>query len=402
MSSTAERRRPRVVILVENLPVPLDRRSWLEAQTLARGGWDVVIISPRQGKESLPLRERVDGIEVLRYPQWLATGLLGYLAEYLPSMMFTFAWLVVARGRGRIDIVHGSNPPDLFWILGLLGRSWGARFVFDQHDPGPELTSARFGSAGFKGRLLRRLSIALETASFRAADLVLTVNETCQERAVRRGNFPRERVLVLRNLSGVGAVQHLTASIEPERYRVGYVGVMGFQDGVGLLIDAWALVRRHPDMGNARLDLIGDGPARPAAERRATELGVQDSVRFYGFLPAARYAPILAGCEIGVSPDPPSPFNDLASMVKLADYMALGRASVAFDLTETRRLVGDAGLLVEPHAGAEGLARAIVQLLRDPQTARRLGERGRARVRALQQEANAAYEQLPGAYRRLL
>lgn len=376
------KRAPRVVILVENLPVPLDRRVWLEARTLRDMGWDVVVICPRGGPEmkgQRRLRDRMEGIEILRYPQFVAGGLAGYVAEYIPSMAFSLAWLVVSRLRGPVHVVHGCNPPDLFWLLGRLARTWGARYVFDQHDPNPELSLSKFGTRGLKASLLHRLTRALEEASYRTADLVLTVNETCRALALDRGRLDPAKVIVLRNVPDLAAHRRLGAAVEPDGRGVGYVGVMGTHDGLDVLLDAWAILKREPDLADARLELVGDGPARAALEGSLRDSPHAGSVRFWGFRPAAEYIPILAGCLVGVSPDPPTPFNDLASMTKIIDYMAIGRGCVAFGLTETARLGGPA-LKVAQTDDAAGLASALAAVLRDPVEARRLGALALART----------------------
>ena len=244
-------------------------------------------------------------------------------------MVFTAVWFLWARLEGPVDVVHGCNPPDLFWLFGLLARSWGARYVFDQHDPNPELSLSKFGDRGLKSRILHRLTMALEAASYRVSDLVLTVNETCREIAIRRGHLSPGKVIVLTNAPNIETLRSLAAGIEPQGRGVGYVGVMGTHDGLDLLLDAWAIVKREPDMADARLELVGDGPVRRPLERRVDELGLGTSVRLWGFQQAAEYVPILARCMIGVSPDPPTPFNDLSSMVKIMDYLAIGRACVA-------------------------------------------------------------------------
>lgn len=199
----------------------------------------------------------------------------------------------------------------------------------------------------------------------------------------------------------VYVARSLAAGIEPEGRGVGYVGVMGMQDRLDVLLDDWAIVKHEDDLVDARLDLVGDGPARPIAERRARELGVADSVRFWGFQPPTRYVPILARCLIGVSRDPPTPFSDLSSMVKILDYMAIGRGCLAFELTETKRLGGDA-VRFAPSAGAEGLATALREVLRQPKEALLLGELGRQRIDALRLNWERSGALLVDAYEALL
>jgi glycosyltransferase involved in cell wall biosynthesis len=182
---------------------------------------------------------------------------------------------------------------------------------------------------------------------------------------------------------------------------VGYVGVMGSQDGLDMLLDAWAIVSRQPDMADAVLELVGDGEARGGLERQARRLGLGHHVRFHGYRRAAHFVPLLARCAVGISPDPPTPFNDVSTMVKVVDYLAMGRGVVAFDLRETRTVAGDAAVIATP-ATADGLARALVALMRDPERARRLGQAGSARVASIGLDWSRSASALVGGYARLL
>lgn len=391
---------PRLVVLVENLPVPLDRRTWQEARTLAADGWDVTVIGPMGDGAMARRRDRIEGIEVLRYPQRAASGLAGYLAEYLPSMLWTGAWLLRTRLRGPIEVIHGCNPPDLFWVFGWLAGWRGTRFVFDQHDANPELSRTKFGQGGLKGRLLHRLTLAMERASYRTAALVLAPNDSYAELARGRGGVPEDRVVVVRNAPDVDAYRRAASGVRPEGLRVGYVGVMGSQDGIEHLVDAWRLVTGEPDLATATLELVGDGEARPALERQVRALGLEERVRFHGYLAPSAFVPILAACRLTVSPDPPTPFNDVSTMVKVLDSLVIGRPVVAFDLQESRRLIGEAGVMVdEPTAAA--LARAIIELLRDPAATERLAERAGQRPEDLGMGWDHSAAALRAAYDRL-
>ena len=231
--------RPHVVILDENLPVPLDRRVWQEGLALVGAGFRVTIISPRGAGEMGRIAETRDGILILRYPQRAATGLSGYVIEYLPSMWFTAAWLLALRLRGRIDVIHGCNPPDLFFLLGRLGRVFGARYVFDQHDANPELAVTKWGDRHI-GRLLVRLTRALERASYRTAAVVIVPNDSYARLAAERGGLPPEGIVVVRNAPPGDHFRALAAGTLPPDdggLRIGYLGVMGSQDGVEILLE---------------------------------------------------------------------------------------------------------------------------------------------------------------------
>ena len=359
-------RAPRVVILVENLPVPLDRRTWQEARALSETGWDVTVIGPVGAGTMSTIRDRIDGIEVLRYPQRAASGLAGYFAEYLPSLLFTTVWLGWTARRGHISVIHACNPPDLFWPLGALFRLRGTAFVFDQHDANPELSLTKFGRRGWMARLLHRITLMMERASYRSAKLVLVPNSSYAEIARRRGHVPPERLVVVRNAPDLDLYRRSAHGIEPAGLNVGYVGVMGSQDGIEILINAWRSVIDQEDLRTAILHLVGDGEARPSLERMVTSLGLANSVAFHGYLSPQAFVPILAGCQFTVSPDPPTPFNNVSTMVKVLDSLVIGRPVVAFDLHETRLLAGSGAEIVQ-EPSPEALAGAMMGLLRDPQ-----------------------------------
>lgn len=395
-------RRPRVLILVENLPVPLDRRAWQEARALHAAGWDVTVICPRGRGQMARLRERIDGILVLRYPQRAARGLRGYLLEYGPSLAFSAAWAIHARSSGRFDVVHGCNPPDLLWLFGRLANLEGGHYVFDQHDAGPELAATKWGRhGGRRARVLAAITGWLEARSYATADLVLTPNESYREIALTRGHVAPEHAVTVRNAPDVAAYRAAATGIRADPHRVGYVGVMGSQDGLDVLLDAWALVTAESDMEDAVLELVGDGEARPALEAQAARLGLGLRLRFHGYRRADAFVPILAACAVGVSPDPPTAFNDVSTMVKVVDYLAIGRGVVAFDLTETRRVAAGAALIAADPT-PRGLADALLAVMRDPGLAERLGAAGSARVAEIKLDWSHSAAVLTEAYARLL
>jgi len=389
------------VILVENLPVPLDRRTWDEALSLRAAGWEVAVIGPRGAGDMRRLRDRIDGIAIYRYPQRAASGLAGYLVEYLPSMALSLAWYLAIRAGGPVDVVHACNPPDLFWLIGRINRAFGGVFVFDQHDAGPELAATKFGSTGPRAWLIGRLTRWLEARSYRTARLVIAPNDSYRDIAIRRGGCPEESVIVVRAAPNTALYRELSAGIAPQPHRIGYVGVMGSQDGLATLLDAWALICAEPDMRDAMLELVGDGEARAALQRQAHDLAVADRVRFHGYLRPDRFIPILAASAVCVSPDPPTPFNDVSTMVKVTDYLALGRGMVAFNLGETCRLAGSAVATVdEPTPVA--LAAKLLELMRDEQKAALLASASAARAAAIGLDWEAAAKVLVSGYARLI
>ncbi len=395
--------RPHVVILDENLPVPLDRRVWQEGRALLDAGYRVTIISPRGAGEMARLVDRRDGIRILRYPQRAASGLAGYLAEYLPSMLFTTAWFLALRMRGRIDVVHGCNPPDLFFVLGRVARLWGGRYVYDQHDANPELAATKWGGRMSTG-LLIRLTSALEQASYATAALVVVPNDSYARLATARGAVPADRIVVVRNAPPGDRFGALAAGIVPPSdgsLRIGYIGVMGSQDGVDILVQAVARLREMaPDLA-VHVDLVGDGEARPELERLAVELGIDDRVTFHGFRDADGFVPLLAASHLCVSPDPPTPFNEVSTMTKVVEYLAIGRPVVAFDLAETAVIVGDAGLIVEEPT-ARGLAIALAGLAGNRARLAAMSDAAARRIDDLDLRWERSAERLLAAYGTLL
>ena len=389
-------RLPHVVILVENLPVPLDRRVWKEATALRAAGWQVTVIGPRGRAPMRALREVVEGITVLRYPLRPASRAASYALEYPTAMLFTWTWLLWVRLHGRIDVLHGCNPPDLFWIFGLLIKASGGAYVYDQHEPVPELLAAKFPQSPVM-RILDRILRRQERYSYRTADAVFTVNESMRHLVLERSDLPPELVTVLWNAPDVSNHRALAAGVLPHGRRVGYVGVMNTQEGLDLLLDAWQLVVAEPGLGDAHLDLVGDGEARPDLERRAANLGIGHSVTFRGFLPPSAYVPILAACRIGVSPDPPSSFNHLATMVKVLDYMAIGRGTVSFDLTETVRVAGPSAKIARP-ATARALAGELIAVLRDSSESDALGAAAATRIDELNLDWAVSAQRLVRCY----
>ncbi len=396
-------RKRHVVILDESLPVPLNRRAWLEARSLVEAGYDVTVISPKGGAGMTARRETRDGVRIIRYPQRPAAGLVGYLAEYVPSMLFTTAWLLWLRSHRRIDVLQGCNPPDLFFVLGLTGRAFGIPYVYDQQDANPELSAAKWGNRRV-GRLLCWLTEKLEKASYRTAALVIVPNDSYANIARERGKVDEERIAVVRNAPPAGHFRTLAQGHSPQGnspFRFGYLGVMGSQDGVEILIEAAAILRQiRPDLQFV-VDLVGDGEARPRLERLAAERGVADRLVFHGYQQADDFVPLLATSHVCICPDPPTRFNNVSTMTKVVEYLAMGRPALLFDLHETKSVAGAAGLVVD-EPSAEGLARAMARIAEERPLLDRLTAAAGTRLDELSYSWESSSERLVEAYSRLV
>lgn len=371
----------RILIIVENLTVPLDRRVWQEAQALRDAGYTVSVICPTGGRYTAKY-EILDGIHIFRHPLPLeADGALGYAVEYASALFWETVLSFKVRARMGFDVIQACNPPDTIFLLASFWRLLaGTRFVFDHHDINPELYEAKFGKRGVFHRLLGWL----ERCTFRAADVSIATNDTFKEIAIRRGGMSPDRVFVVRSLPDPARFKRIApdpALKKGRRHLVGYVGIMGAQDGVDLLVHAMAdLVRRGRT--DVQCAIVGSGTELEKLQHLAEELGVSDYVTFTGFLSGEPLHRAFSAFDVGVIPDPKNVYNDKIAMNKVFEYMAIGVPFVAFDLDETRKTAADAALYATDNDPAS-LAARITQLLDDRVLAGRLATEGMRRSRAL-------------------
>jgi glycosyltransferase involved in cell wall biosynthesis len=368
----------RVLILVENLPSPFDRRVWQEAGALRDAGCAVSIICPT-GKGCEKKRETIDGIDIWRYRLPIeGRGALGYLVEYAAALAFTFFLsLRIFFGKG-FDVVHACNPPDLFFLVGGFYKLLGRKFVFDHHDANPELYEAKFGRRG----LFYRLLLLLEKATFRTADVSIATNESYKRIAVTRGGMPPERVFVVRSgpsLERLKIVPQDEKLKKGRKYLVGYVGVMGKQEGIDYLLIAAAHIVHELKRSDVHFGLVGGGTSLDEMRTLARHLGLEEHVTFTGRVPDGEMLAMLNTADVCVNPDIANEMNDISTMNKVMEYMALGKPIVQFDLAEGRFSAREASLYARKNNPFD-LALKIVELLDDPERRRRMGAFGRRRV----------------------
>jgi glycosyltransferase involved in cell wall biosynthesis len=369
----------RALILVEDLPVPFDRRVWSEARTLRDAGWRVTVVCPR-GEGARRWHERLEGIEVFRYPlPTTAAGLVNHLVEYAVAIPATLILSLLAwRGR-RFDVVHACNPPDFLFPIGWLFRRLGSAFVFDQHDLAPEVYVAQ---GGRRGGAVHRFLLWCEARTYRLADAVIATNETYRRFARERGGVAAEGVFVVRSSPDPNRIFR----VDPQPARKGgrahlvvYLGTMGPQDGVDLFVRAArAVLDRRP--GAVRFVAMGGGNQLDGLRRLAADLGLsREDLEFTGRIPDEEVRRTLSSADVAVSPDPANDFNEYCTMNKTLEYMATGLPVVAFDLTETRVSAGDAGAYAPPNR-PEGLAELVIELLDDPERRASMGRAGLERI----------------------
>jgi glycosyltransferase involved in cell wall biosynthesis len=368
----------RVLILVENLPSPFDRRVWQEATTLRDAGYGVSIICPT-GKGCEKKFEEIDGIAIWRYDLPVeGEGAIGYAVEYAVALASTFLLSLRVLATRGFDIVHACNPPDLLFLIGAFYKLFGKKFVFDHHDINPELYEAKFGRRDFFYRLL----LALERWTFRTADVSIATNESYKRIATGRGGMSPDRVHVVRSGPSLERLKVLPPDERLKRgrrYLVGYVGVMGRQEGIDALLQAVKHVVHGLGRTDVHFGLVGGGTSLAEMKALAVELGVADYVTFTGRVPDAELLAMLNTADVCVNPDIANDMNDRSTMNKIMEYMALGKPIVQFDLTEGRYSAQDASLYAARNDAVD-LGNKIVELLGQPARRARMGEFGRTRV----------------------
>jgi glycosyltransferase involved in cell wall biosynthesis len=389
----------RVLIIVQNLPVPFDRRVWLECQALAAAGYRVAVVCPMGSGD--PAYEVVDTVELYKYRPYAPGGSkLSFITEYAYSFLATARLTLRARRSGRFAVIQACNPPDIFWPIALAFRAFeGTRFVFDHHDLCPELYESRFpGGPKLPYRALR----ALERRTHRAADHVISTNDSYRDIAITRSGKPASEVTIVR--TGPDPQRLRRGPAEPaqrrgRRFLAAYIGVMGPQDGVDIVVRAADIVIHELGRDDIAFTLIGSGDCFRDLVALRDELGLAEHVEFTGRAPDELVARILSTADVGLSPDPKNPLNDVSTMNKSMEYMAFELPVVAFDLRETRVSAGDAAVYVKPNDVHE-YAEAIVTLMDDEPKRTRLGRLGRARV---EQELAWSHQERAylGVYQRL-
>lgn len=371
--------RPRILIIVQNLPVPFDRRVWLECKALTAAGYEVTVVCPK-GKDD-PTHEVIDGVTLLKYRAYApGGGAIGFVVEYAYSFLATAVLVLQARRAGKFDVLQACNPPDIFWpIARWLRRRDGSRFVFDHHDLSPELYDSRFpdGSA-----LPRRGLLTLEKATFRAADHVVSTNASYAEVARRRGGKASTEVTIVRTGPDEDRLHRgapVSALRRGRRHLVAYLGVMGPQDGVDLAVRAAAHLVHELGREDISFTFMGGGDCYTQLVALRDQLSLQDYLELPGRVPDETVVDVLSTAAVGLSPDPKNPLNDVSTMNKTMEYMAFGLPVVAYDLKETRVSAEDAAIYVES-GDVAAYAGAIVELLDDDTRREAMGRTGRRRI----------------------
>ncbi|MBL4807629.1 MAG: glycosyltransferase family 4 protein [Rhodobacteraceae bacterium] len=368
----------RTLIVVENLPVPFDRRVWMEATTLAAAGATVSVICPKGAGFDDSIWEG-EGVKVYRHSLPLdASGALGYLLEYGAALFWeTVLTIRIALTRG-IDVIHGCNPPDLIFLVALPFKVFGVRYLFDHHDINPELYEAKFGKRGFFWKLMS----AFEWLTFKSANVSIATNDSYWDIAIGRGGMAPENVFIVR--SGPDLTRLIIQPDTPKwrngrKYMVGYVGVMGDQEGIDLLLETVTHLVKTKGRDDIQFCLVGGGPSLISLKKQCNDAGLDDFVTFTGRVPDQALFQVLSTATICINPDRVNEMNDKSTMNKILEYMAFGKPIVQFDVVEGRYSAQHASLYAKANDPID-FADKIEILLDDPEKCAEMGRFGRHRV----------------------
>jgi glycosyltransferase involved in cell wall biosynthesis len=370
----------KVLMLVENLPAPVDRRVWAEAKTLQDAGYQVSIICPKGDRQCEESYISIDGIAIYRYRlPVVGNKYLAYIAEYSIALLMTFLLSFKVLFQCGFDVIHAANPPDVFFLIGLFYRLLGKKYIFDQHDLSPEMFKVKFGD---RMKSLYKLQLFLESRSYRTAHLVITSNASQKKFAIERGHCCADKVFVVRNGPNLDHMKPVAP--EPElkegrKYLLAYVGVMSVQDGVEYALYALHELVHKCGRRDVSLVLMGDGDNAAILQALAHKLELDEYIRFTGWIEAKDILRYLTVVDVGLSPDPENGLNEFCTMIKTMEYMAMGKPVVAFDLAETRFSAQEAALYAVPNR-VEDFANKIEMLLDNEELRSEMGALGRKRI----------------------
>ena len=372
---------PRVLIIIQNLWVPFDRRVWLECQALVAAGYDVTVVCPKGPGD--PSYQVIDTVTVHKYKAYAPGGSkISFVWEYAYSFLMTLRLVFRARKAGKFQVLQACNPPDIFWPIAILLRALDrTKFVFDHHDLCPELFQSRFGgtaSLPYKGlRFLERMT-------HRTADHVTSTNDSYRKIAITRSGKANHDVTVVRTGPDPEKLHRDPQSADESlrrghKYLVTYIGVMGPQDGVDIVVRAADHIVNTLGRTDIAFTLMGGGDSFDEVVALRDELGLQEHVEFTGRVPDETVRAVMSTADAGLSPDPKNPLNDVSTMNKTMEYMAFELPVVAFDLVETRVSAQEAAVYAEP-GRVDRYADAVLDLLADDVRRKQMAAAGRRRV----------------------
>lgn len=369
----------KVLIIVENLPVPFDTRVWQEATTLAANGYTVSVISPK-GKGYTAEKEMIDGVHVYRHDLPAeGNGAIGYLREYSTALKEEIRLAKKVYKEVGFDVIHGCNPPDDIYLVAKHFKKYGVKYVFDHHDICPELFEAKFGHTSGP---LYFSQIFMERQTYKNCTFAFVTNESYKKIAIERGKMDPKKVIVLRSGPKLERmkIQPPVESIKRgKKYMVGYLGVIGQQEGIEYILEAAKYCKEDLKRNDIFWGIVGGGPHVAALKAQCTQMGLDDCVEFTGRVPDQQLLDYLNTADVCVNSDTYNSMNDKSTMNKILEYMALAKPIVQFELTEGHYSAQEASLYAEQN-NAKDMADKIIYLLENPEVRKKMGEFGRNRV----------------------
>ncbi len=365
-----------ILIIEENASVPFDRRVWQEATTLREHGAEVSIICPQMQGHTTPY-EVLNGIEIYRHPfLHEAKGALGYLFEYGTAIYWEMRLARQIYKKKPFHVIQGCNPPDLIYLVAKQFKRKGVKYVFDHHDINPELYVVKFGKKGIFYQILRYL----EKQTFKHAAYSIATNESYRKIAIGRGKMPSENVRVVRNgpmLDRVKIQEPILEYKKGRNYLVGYLGIIAAFEGIDLLLEsARYICDKRKDVQFA---IVGGGPELESLRCLSKKMGLGEHVDFYGRVSDRLLMDVLNTADVCVNPDRPSEMNDLSTMNKIMEYMALKKPIVQYDLKEGRVSAGEASLYADNDSPVD-FAEKVIFLLDNEAKRHEMGEYGYNRI----------------------
>lgn len=370
--------RKHILFIVENLPVPYDRRVWAEALAAKEWGYEVSVISP-EGKGADKTYERIEGIDVYRHPMPVeASSKWLYLFEYLNALFWETFLSIKIFLKNRFHVIHGANPPDHVFLIALVFKIFGTKYAFDHHDLSTELYIAKFG----RSDIFHKFLLIMEKLNLRTADVVISTNESYKKIAITRGRKTTEEVFVVRNGPDLSRIVIKPPEKEVRNgfdHLVAYVGNIGSQEDIDALLRIIKYVVQKRKINDTKFVIVGTGPYWKKMVALSEEMGVSKYVDFTGLVSYEKLLGMLSQADICVNPEYRNSYSEKSTMLKIMDYMIVGKPIVQFDLTEAKVTADKAAIYIENN-NEVAFAETIIGLLRDSDKRKEMGEIGRRRI----------------------
>lgn len=369
----------KVLIIVENLPVPFDSRVWKEACSLYSNGYEVTVLCPK-GKGFERGYEVLEGVRIYRHPMPKeGDNALGYIWEFSCALFWEFFYALWIYLRHGFHVIQGCNPPDDIFLIALPYKLLGVKYIFDHHDANPELYLSKYGKMG----LLYKAQVWLEQMTYRLSDVVMATNNSYRDLAIERGGIDPHKVFVVRNgpdLDTFKLVKPNPALKYGKQYLVGYVGTMSIQEGLDILLEV-ALYIKNSGRRDVHFTCVGGGPGLASLRRMSKDMNLEDTVNFTGRISNEDLLAVLSTADVCVNPDKPCEMNNISTMIKIMEYMALGKPIVQFDLKQGRFSAGAASLYADSENQIPDFAEKILWLIEHPEKRQEMGAFGVRRVK---------------------